>query len=208
MPPTKSIRGLLAASVAVFVLTLVFMMTLVILATMFGKQVPPGSRFLVVVVLALGAGFGAAGMGGEAALRGKIPIPGTRDHPLAVGATGGVAVMLIVLFMRDAIVPIDPETRDLRLRRLTGVETGATPPRVMVTAAFDGFSAPPGGKVLLALCSDRDCQSVLRTDQIDDPRLGTMTVFLAVARNSVAAGRLIVEHGQSAQQGEPTPTTW
>lgn len=208
MAPPKPPPWLLVASVAVFVITLAFMMLLVTLATVFDKQVPPNSRFLVVIVLALGAGFGAAGMGGSAAANGSIPIPGVQNHPVAVSVTGGIAVMFIVLLLRDVIVPPGEAGPDLKLEALSGEVTSATPPRVMVTATFDGFSVGPGRRVLLTLCADASCRRALRSDRVDDPRRGTMTVFVSRPQADVQAGYLVLEGGADRRTGTSIPISW
>src|SRR5262245_1742041 len=105
MAPSKTPPWLLAASVVTLVVTLVFMMLLVVMATLLEKQVPSNSRFLVVIVLALGAGFGAAGLGGEITARGHLPISGNQGQVIAVSAAGGIALFVIVLLMRDLIIP-------------------------------------------------------------------------------------------------------
>ena len=76
--------------------TLVFLMALVI-ASMWGHTVPPESRFLVHLVFALSTSFCAAALGGDAAASGKIPI--FKKNPLAFSATGGIAVLVIVLVL-------------------------------------------------------------------------------------------------------------
>ena len=46
-----------------------------VLLSVFGKQVPCESRFLVVIVLAFGAALASSFLGGTAAAKGKLPIP-------------------------------------------------------------------------------------------------------------------------------------
>lgn len=77
--------------------TLLFFMLLVV-AGILGHEVPSGSKFLVVVVLALGCALAATFLGGEAVATGKIPFFGGA-HPLAISTTGGVAVLVIVLVL-------------------------------------------------------------------------------------------------------------
>lgn len=209
MAPNQTPRWLMPAAFTVLALTLSFMMLLVLLAT-FDKQVPSGSRYLVVIVLAIGAAFGLGGLGGEAAVRGNIPIPGAQNHPLAVSVTGGVAVLILVLLLRDVIVPPEPRGPDLTLEALKGLATSDTPPRVMVTAKFDGFSIVAGERLSLVLCKDPGCGSVLQAARVDDPRRGNMVVFLSAARESVPAGRLVLENSQTGDtlRGKPVATSW
>ena len=87
------IAGLIFAAV-----TLLFFMSLVV-AAIFNHDVPPSARFLVLIVLALGAAMSTGFLGGAAAARGDIPIPGAADKALAVSLTGGIAVLIIVLLV-------------------------------------------------------------------------------------------------------------
>lgn len=207
MPKTPA--WLMRASFAVLVLTLGFMMMLVLLATL-GKEVPTGSRYLVVIVLAIGAAFSIGGLGGEAAVRGKIPVPGAQEHPLAVSATGGAAVLLIVLLLGDRIVPGDRRPPDLTLQSLKGVSTSGDPPRVMLTARFQGFSVSGGEHAALELCKDPRCADVVQTARIDNPMLGDMVVFIQGTPESVTAGRLYLENPTTGEtlRGRPARASW
>lgn len=91
----------LLAGVAFGGLTLFFFMALVLAAT-FGKEVPPSSRFLVVVVLAFGAALSSAFIGGGVAAKGQLPIPGLQNHPVEFSAVGGIAVLVVVLLLGNA----------------------------------------------------------------------------------------------------------
>jgi hypothetical protein len=79
------------------VLTLLFFMSLAIVGIS-GHEVPKGSRFLVVAVLALGCALSAAFLGGHAVASGKIPFFGNA-HPLAISTSGGIAVLVIILVL-------------------------------------------------------------------------------------------------------------
>jgi len=83
-------------------MTLIFLMALV-LVSMTGREVPCSSIFLVCAVLSLGAALATAFIGGNASATGNIPIPGLQEHPLAVSLTGGVAVLLIMLFVTTSL---------------------------------------------------------------------------------------------------------
>lgn len=84
-------------------ITLVFFMLLVVAAIFFDCPVPNDARFLVIVVLALGAAMSAGFLGGAAAMKGKIPIPivgpFASKNPATFGVGGGVAVLLLVLLL-------------------------------------------------------------------------------------------------------------
>jgi hypothetical protein len=77
--------------------TLLFFMSLVV-ASVIGHEVPSGSKFLVVAVLALGCAMSATFLGGEAVAAGKVPFFGNA-HPLAISTTGGIAVLVILLVL-------------------------------------------------------------------------------------------------------------
>jgi hypothetical protein len=86
-------------------LTLAFLMVLVF-ASMWGHTVPPESRFLVHLAFSLATALCAAALGGEAAASGKIPILG--KHPLVFSATGGIAVLVIMLAVLHWLYPVGP----------------------------------------------------------------------------------------------------
>src|SRR6266480_1557766 len=75
-------------------LTLVFLMALVIMASL-GYPVPPDSHFLILLVLSLGAALASSFLGGSAAARGSIPLPLAKTHPLQFSIAGGVGVLVI-----------------------------------------------------------------------------------------------------------------
>jgi len=75
-------------------LTLLFLMLLIV-ASIFGRQVPVESRFLVSLVFSLGASLAVAFLGGDMAATGKIPI--FKESPLTFSATGGVATLIVLL---------------------------------------------------------------------------------------------------------------
>jgi hypothetical protein len=78
-------------------LTLFFLMALVV-ASVLGREVPDGSKFLVTAVFALGCALSATFLGGDAVASGKIPFLADKS-PLAISATGGIAVLVIVLVL-------------------------------------------------------------------------------------------------------------
>src|SRR5262245_10176936 len=71
-------------------MTLLFFMVVVIMA-IFGREVPPTSRFSVIAVLALGFAMTAAFVGGNAAAKGNLPVPGLQDKPVEFSVAGGIA---------------------------------------------------------------------------------------------------------------------
>ncbi|TBW06788.1 hypothetical protein E0E50_18595 [Azotobacter chroococcum subsp. isscasi] len=83
-------------------LTLVFLMALVIMAAL-DYEVPVGSRFLVISVLALGAGLASAFLGGTAAAAGRIPVPFASSHPIEFSAAGGVGVLVLIMVLGSVL---------------------------------------------------------------------------------------------------------
>ena len=79
-------------------LTLLFLMALVLFGVA-GHQVPCESRYLVSIVLSFGAAMSAAFLGGNAAANGRLPIPGLQSSPLFVSASGGTAVLVVMLIL-------------------------------------------------------------------------------------------------------------
>jgi hypothetical protein len=77
-------------------ITVFFLMSLIV-ASLFGYDVSHGARFLVVIIIALGLALSSAFIGGDAAVRGHIPISFIQGHPITFSATGGIAVFIIVL---------------------------------------------------------------------------------------------------------------
>jgi hypothetical protein len=96
--PALAKPWVIVVGAAMGVLTLIFFMGLVLLGTA-GHQVPCDSRYLVSVTLSLGAALSAAFLGGSASARGAFPVPFLRDKPMAVSASGGVAVLIVMLVL-------------------------------------------------------------------------------------------------------------
>lgn len=117
-PDMKTPSWFPVAGVVLAGMTLFFFMGLVI-AGVAGHEVPADSRFLVVCVLALGAALGGSFLGGSAAAKGEIPLPFAKNHPVAFTASGGVAILIIVLvlghflFVRGADTPARGVTFDI-----------------------------------------------------------------------------------------------
>jgi hypothetical protein len=89
---------ILIAGLVSGLMTLLFFMLLVV-AALFERQVPSGTRFLVIIVLAFGAAMSASFLGGVAAAEGSVPIPGAEQNVIAFSVGGGVAVLVIVLLV-------------------------------------------------------------------------------------------------------------
>lgn len=96
--PKTPPRSIESAGLLFGTLVLLFFMVLVV-ASVFEYSVPCDSRFLVVVVFALGVALAFSFIGGTAAAKGQLPLPALKEHPVAVGATGGFAALLIILLV-------------------------------------------------------------------------------------------------------------
>ena len=110
-PPTLTPSWVVIIGAAFGAITLIFLMILVILAVR-GQEVPCNSRFLIGLVLSFGAALATAFLGGSAAAKGNIPLPYAKTHPVQFSATGGVAVLVIVmLFARFTYASDDCATK-------------------------------------------------------------------------------------------------
>lgn len=85
------------------------------------------ATFAHVSVLALGCALAAAFLGGDASAKGHLPIPFLNNHPLAVSATGGIAVFIIVLVLGYALF-IRPQSNKPRADTGRVQETSLTLP--------------------------------------------------------------------------------
>jgi hypothetical protein len=72
---------------------------LLIILSLFNKEIPMTSRFIVVAFLALSVGLSSTFLGGTAAAKGGITLPFFRESPMSFAVTGGIAVFVIVLML-------------------------------------------------------------------------------------------------------------
>jgi hypothetical protein len=98
-PPWAQKAGLICG-----VATLIFLMSLVV-AAVSGRSVPQNSAFLVVAVLSLGVALASAFIGGDAAAKGRVPIPGVQRHAIEFSAAGGIAVFVLVMVLSSWLYP-------------------------------------------------------------------------------------------------------
>jgi len=84
-------------------MTLIFFMVLVI-ASLFGNNIPRDTRFLVNVVLSLGIGLSTTFLGGHALAEGDIPLP-FNFTPISFSLSGGLATILIFLVLGSRLYP-------------------------------------------------------------------------------------------------------
>ncbi len=101
-------------------LTLVFFMALVFAAVL-DKPVPDPARFLVVAVLSLGVALSFAFIGGDAAAKGQLPLPGIEEHAATFSVAGGIGVFVIVLLIASTLYgPAETPTR-VKVPSVTGL---------------------------------------------------------------------------------------
>lgn len=94
--PVPNWLPIVAITIGLF--TLLFFMGLVTMS-IFIREVPCGSRFLVVIILSLGASLALGLWGGTVAAEGKISLPYIQNHPIVFGATGGIAALIVVMLL-------------------------------------------------------------------------------------------------------------
>ncbi len=94
-PPAS--KSVLVVGVISGFLTFVFFASLVLMSVL-GRPVPPDSRSLVVLVLAIGIALSAGFLGGRASASGRLPLPWGLDS-VSFSITGGIAVFVIVFLI-------------------------------------------------------------------------------------------------------------
>lgn len=85
------------AGFVIGLLTLLFFMCIVG-ASIFGLTVPQDQKFPVLIVFALGCALSGSFLTGKASASGQLPFFGEKN-PLAISATGGIAILIIVLVL-------------------------------------------------------------------------------------------------------------
>lgn len=66
-------------------------------------------RAMFAIIVALCAGVGVGVLSGEAAIKGQIPGLGPISEPFQIGATGGIATMLIVYLLLHFTFVVSPD---------------------------------------------------------------------------------------------------
>jgi len=104
-PPKKPVpKWVRVSGFVIFIVTLLFFIGLTGY-TIFVGPVPEDAKFFVVAVLALGMAGSFGFVGGSAMAEGKIPLPGSKKHPVVYSIAGGVAVFLIVFALGMWLYP-------------------------------------------------------------------------------------------------------
>lgn len=97
-PHPQAPKWLQKAGIGFGAFTLLFFMLIVLLAVLFGREVPPTTKFALVAVLALGSAFSAASWIGSVTLTGDIASPESKQ-PLVISAAGGFATFILVFIL-------------------------------------------------------------------------------------------------------------
>lgn len=94
-------------------LTFLFFMML-LLMSIFDKSLPQTAttKFLVITFLALGVALAFAFIGGDAAAKGRIPVPFFNSNPVEFSVAGGIAVFIIVLLIGNAVYKVEPQNQN------------------------------------------------------------------------------------------------
>jgi hypothetical protein len=79
-------------------ITLLFLMSLIVLS-LFSREIPTTSRFILVAFLALSIGLTSTFLGGTATAKGAMSLPFFTESPMSFAVTGGIAVFVIVLVL-------------------------------------------------------------------------------------------------------------
>jgi len=97
VPSWFSIAGVVFGAI-----TLLFLMMLIVLS-LYSREIPETSRFILVAFLALSIGLSSTFLGGTAAARGVVSMPFFKESPMSFAVTGGIAVFIIVLVLGFAL---------------------------------------------------------------------------------------------------------
>lgn len=87
-------------------ITIIFLMSLVLLAVL-GYEVPCNSRFLIALLFSFSAALATAFLGGVAAAKGIIPLFDSKKYVVEFSATGGVAVLVILMLITPYVYRSD-----------------------------------------------------------------------------------------------------
>lgn len=189
--------------VAVLLLVVTFLGVLVVADVCCGMR--PGSagtRGLIVVIVAIALGLGAAAMGGMALARVNGREPTTKMN-VAVSLGGGVAACFLTLALGFyAYVPADDHST-LVLDHVTLQPSG--PDRTVVAARFRVSGTPAGHTVWLLVSDQTDCQTTTSRGMVDHPMLGEALHFAAVASTRLKCAQLVLEDhlAQTVRRSRP-----
>lgn len=154
-------------------ITLLYFMVLVLLSA-FGRPLGDNVRFPMLVVLAIGVSLSAAFLGGQASIKGNLPLPFLNDHPLSVSAGGGVAIFVIVLVLGAWIYPSAPAPSDLEARFNVQLPTGMT-----LRAGARHLATHDGSGVTFNNCSEAVLSAPIRGGLYSAPSIQALLQRLA-----------------------------
>ena len=172
--------------------TLIFFMILVIMAIQ-GYEVPKDSRFLVVVVMALGAALSSAFLGGHAAINGKIPFPAKsiyKGNTMKFSATGGIGVFIISMIVGYLFYATPKIAHGNDLIKESG--TGFPPPE---TKIYDQkcilARSSAESQALRAIA--RAAEARINANKTDDKRVVTAEEIQTWINASIKGARIVEE---------------
>ena len=85
--------------------TLIYLMGLLLLLVIFRLHVSSIAGFILSSILAFGAALSCAFLGGSAAAKGQLPIPGGTNRAIEFSITSGIAVFVIVFILSNILFP-------------------------------------------------------------------------------------------------------
>lgn len=101
LPAVRRVQRLRATEIfgwLIGIVTLLYLMFIPLVPVITGKEIPCSSRFPLIAALAVGCALASGVIGGTATAKGSIPWL-SPTKPLAIGATGGAAVLIIVFLL-------------------------------------------------------------------------------------------------------------
>ncbi len=103
-PTARTPRWFPIAGIVFAAFALMFFTALAV-ASAFGRSVPPDSHFIVVVILALSSALSCFFFGGQAIVNYSLPNTLSFGRTVTFSATGGIAVLFIVLLLGRELYP-------------------------------------------------------------------------------------------------------
>ena len=124
---------------------------------------------------------------------------------------GGIAVMVLMLWLGDTVLPAPPPSSkaDLRLDSVTGTVLG-DPSRLQIEAQFRRTTLADDKQLSLVLGKTNTCDPSTFRALVDSPSQGNMVVFLNRPKTEVTCAELILEDmsGTVTERGPVSAIEW